>query len=285
MSGRGSSKRARVLVLHAHPDDEAIFTGGTLARLTDAGHEVILVFATSGEEGEGAGRGDELGARRRSEAAESARALGVGEVHFLQFCDSGLLRPGEEVAGSALGAASPVAVAQEVVATCGPRPIDALVAYDENGIYGHVDHVQVHLAGRLVRRLLTVPTLYEATVDNEYLHFVATHIVQTAGASLGVPLRIGDHLHRGGDVPRREHVTPGRSPAGTGVGVPTLLIDTALDVSEVLGRKRRALAAHASQLGPDSMPLAADEAEFAAVYGWEWYRRIGPAGVIDDLSR
>jgi LmbE family N-acetylglucosaminyl deacetylase len=79
---------------HAHPDDEAILTGGTIARAADEGHRVVLVFATRGELGEmldGVSRTtSELGEHRSGEAERAAAALGVARVAFLEFHDSGM---------------------------------------------------------------------------------------------------------------------------------------------------------------------------------------------------
>src|SRR3954469_18300192 len=80
---------------HAHPDDEALFTGGTLARASAEGHRVVLVVATAGELGLTGGDGAGLGARRAGELAAAAAALGVARVVTLGYGDSGFDRPAE----------------------------------------------------------------------------------------------------------------------------------------------------------------------------------------------
>ena len=152
------------------------------------------------------------------------------------------------------------------LALCGGQ-LDAIVTYDDHGIYGHPDHIAAHEAAHLAAAIHatefgTAPTVYESTVDREYLHFVETHVV--VDASGGRPTN--------------------RGLASTNLGLSTLEIDATVDVASVINRKRAALAAHASQL-PDDAPLfELGEANFAAVYGLEWYRRVGPPTALDELA-
>ena len=82
-----------VVFFHAHPDDEALLTSGTMAKLAAQGHRVVLVVATAGEGGLAADhlRGDgQLGMRRRAELGASAAAVGVRRLELLGYADSGL---------------------------------------------------------------------------------------------------------------------------------------------------------------------------------------------------
>jgi len=254
--------RARTIAFfHAHPDDEAIFTAGTMTRLAAAGHRVVLIMATSGEYGLGDDRFG-LGAVRRAETEHAASLLGVDEIVVCGYEDSGI--DGTNGAGLAH---VPVGRAAHHIAGLLDRQglvPDTLVTYDPRGIYGHPDHVAVHTIGVALADIVGVDTAYEATVDREYLHFVETHVVVEAG--------LPDH-------PRELGL------AGTDLGSATLEIDVELDVSDVLDIKRAAMAAHASQIPADSTALQLDPRAFAAVYGYEWYRRSGPPGIIDDLTR
>src|ERR1700712_5718549 len=91
-SAGGSSSAARhtLVAFHAHPDDESLFTGGTLARASAQGHRVILVTATSGELGLAAEGATELGEVRRRELQEAADLLGVARLVLLGYGDSGM---------------------------------------------------------------------------------------------------------------------------------------------------------------------------------------------------
>jgi LmbE family N-acetylglucosaminyl deacetylase len=105
-------------------------------------------------------------------------------------------------------------------------------------------------------RLAGVATVYQATVDREYLHFVETHLVE--------------HAH-----------DPDVGPPT--IGVPSVMVTTMVDVRRHLDRKRAAIAAHASQVPENVIDHLLPHASFAAVYGFEWYVREGPPGPIDQL--
>ncbi|MBI2704292.1 MAG: PIG-L family deacetylase [Actinobacteria bacterium] len=266
---------ATVAFFHAHPDDEAIFTGGTIRRLVDDGARVVIVFATTGEGGEGGEGADpaELAARRTEESRTAAAALGVEPdgVAFLGYRDSGIgvtLAPGMFAGAPLERAAASLADLLE------PIGVDALVIYDPHGIYGHADHVQVHRVGWLAAELAAVDTVYECTVDREYLHFVETHLVERARES--VAMLVGRDGGAGG--------AGALGLAGTSFGLPSVLIDATVDVRSVLAAKRAAMLAHESQIPAESSTMQLDSATFAEVYGYEWYTRTGPRGPIDVLA-
>ncbi len=250
------------MFFHAHPDDEAIFTGGTIARLSGSGHRVVVVMATGGELGlpVGAASPDELASVRRQETELAASLLGVSKVHFLGYRDSGVAGDAANRADGALSAAPASEVAGRLAAVLIEERAAALVVYDEFGIYGHPDHVQVHDAGLLAAQEAGTETVYEATVDREYLHFVETHLVEEAilAGDLGL--------------------------ARSRIGVPTVMVTTTVAVAGVLERKRAAMAAHASQIPETTSALQIGLEQFAAVYGWEWFIRHGPEGPLDALE-
>jgi len=153
-----------VVCLHAHPDDEALLTAGTLARLAAEGHRVCLVVATDGEAGLAAtDPGRALARQRIAELRASARVLGVAEVIQLGYPDSGL--HGEHSGFAQLPAAEPAA---RLAAILQERSAELLLGYDVNGGYGHPDHVQVHRVARAAAELTGV-RLLEATVDRTAL--------------------------------------------------------------------------------------------------------------------
>ncbi|MEM8708968.1 MAG: PIG-L deacetylase family protein [Actinomycetota bacterium] len=250
-----------VVFVHAHPDDEAIFSGGTMRLLADAGHRVVLVVATSGERGIDDGRSaDGLASTRLRETSTAADILGISLVLSLDFEDSGM--EAENPTGLAHVESSTVVERLiERLEAAGVEP-DALVGYDEGGIYDHPDHLAIHPLVHTAGERLAIPTVYDATVDREYLHFVETHLVVEAGLDER-PTDLGL--------------------ASTSIGLPTLLIDIELDTSAVADVKRAAMAAHESQIPESSSALQLDTQPFSAVYGYEWYVRTGPTGAIDDL--
>jgi LmbE family N-acetylglucosaminyl deacetylase len=248
-----------IVFLHAHPDDEAIFTGGTMARLAARDVTVVLVIATDGELGAVSGELEpgSLPDRRRAETEAAAAALGVAHVSFLGFRDSGLPGdPANDAPGSFFSSDTDDAAGM-VADILRLHDAEAIVVYDAGGIYGHPDHVQVHRVGVRAAALANVATIYQATVDREYLHFVETHLVDHAGDAV-----------------------PGRPT----IGVPSVLVTTMIDVRDALDAKRAAIAAHASQVPETSTAMTMPHATFADVYGFEWYVRTGPPGLIDELA-
>lgn len=146
---------ARTLVVfHAHPDDEALLTAGTMARAAAEGHRVVLVVATDGalgltDESAFGTKGDALAATRSRELAASARALGVARTVELGHADSG---SGPEVWPDPPGGRRFVRVPVDDAATALADVLveeraDVLTTYDPHGGYGHRDHVRVHEVG------------------------------------------------------------------------------------------------------------------------------------------
>ena len=245
-----------VLVLHAHPDDEAIFTGLTLRRLADAGARTVLVVATDGDLGGSRvplRRGETVGQRRRAELEEVAGMLGVARLVRLGHRDSGLPGWPDAAHRRALVGADPLVLARQVAEIADAEGAATVVHDDEQGIYGHPDHRATWRIGSTAAELVGA-TGYAVTIDREHLHVVA---------------RDGHLVH---GAARAAAVDYGRVTAEIALAV----TGTPADVDH----KRAAILAHASQVGPDDLP----QESFAAAYGYEWYRRTGAPGVLDHLG-
>ena len=258
------------MFFHAHPDDEAIFTGGAMARLARQGWRVVLVVATQGELGAPttvAGSAEALGNERMAETLRAGEVLGVDRIEFLGYHDSGLLGDVANTAPGAFWSADSEEVAARLAGLLRDEAADALVVYDETGIYGHPDHVKVHEVGLRAAARAGVDCVYEATVDREYLHFVETHLVIEAGAARS---RVG-----AGDGELGLAASP--------IGKPTVLVSNTLDVRDLLDVKRAAMAAHRSQIPETASAMRLPTEAFAAVYGFEWFIRRGPPGALDEL--
>ncbi|EWT02853.1 GlcNAc-PI de-N-acetylase [Intrasporangium oryzae NRRL B-24470] len=161
-----------LLAFHAHPDDEALLTSGTMARAAAEGHRVIVVVATDGALGlasrEYAADGA-LATRRLDELRRSAQALGVVRVEHLGYADSGL---GPEVEPDPPGStrfvrADTEEAAMRLAAILREERVDVLLSYDANGGYGHPDHKKVHEVGARAAALAGTPRLLEATVPRD----------------------------------------------------------------------------------------------------------------------
>ena len=277
--GKETASPGTVVFFHAHPDDEAIFTGGTMALLAAAGWRVVLVVATAGEQGLSTaliGPDVPLAVRRMGETAQAAEMLGAHRVEFLGYHDSGLESPNGARPVGAFADAPVEEAAGRLAGILAEEQAAALVSYDTRGIYGHVDHVQVHRVGVAAAAEAGVLTVYESTVDREYLHFVETHLVVEATVAAQPERTPGGW----GVSPER---TVGLGLAAAPLGLSTVEVDCIVDVRPVLAIKRRAMAAHASQIPETSSAMRLPDADFAAVYGYEWYARRGPIGPIDQL--
>jgi LmbE family N-acetylglucosaminyl deacetylase len=248
-----------VAVVCPHPDDESIFCGGTIRRLVDAGHRVVVIAATTGDAGEPDPTGRDLASVRAAELRAAAAILGVDAVHHLGFADSGL---GADRGPGSLTQAPLDEIVERLTAVLVEEGVTTLVFDDAEGIYGHPDHRRSHLAAVTAAERAGTGCLYEVTVDREHLHFVETHLVATAVDALA-------------------ESAPG-SPAVFGRS--TVEIDLTVDVGDALAAKRDAFAAHASQLPPGSPVMVLDDDAFRAVYGLEWFCRLGERGPLDDLS-
>ena len=148
----------RLLLVHAHPDDETINNGATMAKYVDEGASVTLITCTRGEEGEvlvpdlahlASHLDDELGNHRESELANAMAALGVTDFRFLgapnkKYRDSGMMGTEPNNRPDVFWQAELDEAAKELVKVILEIKPQALVTYDEMGGYGHPDHIQAH---------------------------------------------------------------------------------------------------------------------------------------------
>ena len=161
-----------IVAFHAHPDDEALLTAGTMARAAAEGHRVVLVLATDGGAGLAAAELSSdggLGARRLQEARRSSEALGVARVEWLGYADSGSgPEPEPDVPGVTRFCRAPVEEAAErLAAVLRTERADLLLSYDANGGYGHRDHVRVHEVGARAAEIAGTARVLEATVPRD----------------------------------------------------------------------------------------------------------------------
>jgi LmbE family N-acetylglucosaminyl deacetylase len=246
---------ATLVSFHAHPDDESIATGGTLARAAAEGHRVVLVFATRGECGEVPegflADGEDLGERRAAETDASARVLGVHRVAFLGYRDSGMMGEPTNDDPACFWRADPAEAADRLAALLTEEGADVLTVYDDHGGYGHPDHIQVHRIGHEAARRAGTPRVFESTLNRDHLR----RLTEEAAA------RDPDL-----ELPDPEE--------GAGFGSPESVITTTVDVTAWLEAKRASMAAHASQIPEDSFFLAMPGEAFGAAFGREWYIRV-----------
>jgi LmbE family N-acetylglucosaminyl deacetylase len=156
-----------VVSFHAHPDDEALLTGGTLAKLAAEGHRVVIVVATDGSLTARRSAADRM-PDRLAELAGSATALGVAQVEFLGYADSGhgpVLYP-DPPERQRFARADTEEAALRLGALLKETGADLLLGYADMGAHGHRDHLKVHEVGRRAAEL-TGLRLLEATLPRE----------------------------------------------------------------------------------------------------------------------
>jgi LmbE family N-acetylglucosaminyl deacetylase len=161
---------ATIVAFHAHPDDEVLATGGTLARLAAEGHRVVIVVASDGWMG---ARSEPGSGTRLNELRASAAVLGAARVEHLGYADSGqgpVLFP-DPPDRQRFVRASIDEAAGRLAALIQAEHADVLLSYDAQGGYGHRDHVRVHAVGARAAELTRVRVL-EATAPREYVRLV-----------------------------------------------------------------------------------------------------------------
>lgn len=249
-----------VVAFNAHPDDEALLMSGTLAKAAAAGHRVVLVVATDGDQGMTSARYRDdggLGARRLAELQTSARAVGAARVEWLGYGDSGMTGdvPPHEPGRQRLLNADTDQVAGQLADILAAERADVLIGYDRNGGYGHRDHVRVHEIARAAAARADTPRLLEATVPRE-----------TITRALGLARRIpGVRI----DVDPQQWAT---------AFVPGSEISYRIDVRSHIGAKRASMAAHATQAAADGGAdrtlgafLRIPRPLYDVIFGREWF--------------
>ncbi|MGZ3140672.1 N-acetyl-1-D-myo-inositol-2-amino-2-deoxy-alpha-D-glucopyranoside deacetylase [Lentzea chajnantorensis] len=264
----------RLLFVHAHPDDESLWTGGTIARYASAGAHVTVITCTLGEEGEiippalahlAAAEADQLGGYRVGELRSACAALGVTDHRFLggigRWRDSGMVdvpsnaHPRAFVQGSVQEQAAQLA---DVLREVKPQVV---VSYDAFGGYGHPDHIRAHE--------ITMAACAQVSDVERVFYAVTSRDATEAGVAALSAVPEVFRLPEPGELP----VTPDED------------ITTVIDISEHLIAKRRALRAHSTQVSVWDEGYALSNGIAQPLVGNEYYVLAkGPAdGVAADL--
>lgn len=242
-----------LMAVFAHPDDEALACGGTLARAADAGARVVLVSASRGELGSVSDpalvQGKDLGNVRAAEMEASAAVLGARQVHVLDHPD-GSLRWAD-------------ALDVDLAALLARHRPAAVITFDADGLYWHGDHIGVHerVSAAVLVLADAAPALYYATLAHGAIRALvdATHARGAVGAEAGLW---------------------GISPDAFGVATPTPTFR--VDVRAQVGRKLAALRCHRTQFGPASLFVLVDDDHARLRLGFELFRRA-PGGSAPDV--
>jgi LmbE family N-acetylglucosaminyl deacetylase len=248
---------ATLVSFHAHPDDECIACGGVMRKAAEDGHRVVLVVATRGEHGEVPegflANGEPLWQRRVTETHASAEILGVQRTEFLGYVDSGMMGTATNDAPGSFWTTPVEDAAEKLAAILREESADVLTCYDDNGGYGHPDHIQVHRVGLRAAELAGTPRVYQSTMNRDHM-LRGRNVFAEQAAAAGI------------ELPDLSDETFGK---------PESVITAAVDVSAFVEHKRRAMRAHASQISEQSFFLAMPDEAFRHAFGTEWFIRQG----------
>ena len=251
---------ATAVFFHAHPDDEAIATAGVMIRAAADGHRVVLVTATDGGLGEPAEgsvpEGSTLAEIRIAELHEAAVELGAMRVEWLGYRDSGMEGEPTNDDPGCFWQADVDEAAHKLAAILSQESADLLTVYDERGNYGHPDHIQVHRVGIRAAEIAGVAEVFEATMNRDAMRELAD--LEIEGVEVDEEVQLS-----------REEMRD------TEMGTVAAEITHAVDVTAVIAGKRRAMAAHRSQITDDSFFMAMPDEVFAAAFGTEWFIHRG----------
>ncbi len=262
--------KPRLLLVHAHPDDETINNGATMAMYRQQGVQVTLVTCTRGEEGEvlvpelahlASHHNDELGLHREGELADAMAELGVLDFRFLgaperKFRDSGMMntepnkRP-DNFWNANLDEAANYLV--EIILEVKPH---VLVTYDEIGGYGHPDHIQAHRVAMRAAQLAAsqgwqIQKIYWNTIPKSVIEQGIEAMKGTGNQFFGVD--------KAEDFPFAQ---------------PDELVTTVINAEQFVTQKMNAMKAHPTQISLDGPFFALSDNLGFKVWGQEFYRLV-----------
>jgi LmbE family N-acetylglucosaminyl deacetylase len=251
------SSLATLVCVHAHPDDEAFFGAGAIAHYAALGHRVVLITCTRGQLGYDAQglSGDQEGhdepqttATRASELQRSAQILGVTRVVTLGYDDSGMMGWPQNKNPDAFMNANVDAVAKTIASIFDEEDARIVVTYDENGFYGHPDHIQANVVTRRAIELSSsVERLYYSVVPAG----IMTSLVEQAKAQgLSMPAWVLD----------------------ASVFVNDDVVATTLDARDYVVVKHDAMAAHPTQKDNEDL-VEMNQELFSLLFSTEFYQR------------
>ncbi len=286
----------RLLLVHAHPDDESIGQGATMAKYVAEGRGVTLVTCTAGEMGEilvpelehlAADRTDGLGMHRKDELEAAMKELGVTDHRFLggfgTYRDSGMkwhedghAVAADDVHANAFWNADLTEAADHLVSVIREVRPQVLVTYDQFGGYGHPDHIQAHRVATYASALAAVPSY--RTELGEAWDIAKIYWGAMSESRMRASLRA---LRDAGDTTTFEGMDPdGPLPHFI---TPDEQLAAKVEGSDYIEQKMSALAAHATQITTDGPFFALSNNQGDSVWGTEFFRIAkGERGELDD---
>jgi len=277
---RGNYRGYRMLLVHAHPDDETINNGATMAMYAALGAEVTLITCTRGEEGEvlipelahlAANQSDALGPHRENELADAMRALGVSDHRFLgteslKFRDSGMMGTQPNNRPDVFWQAQVDSAADLLVTVIDEIKPHVLITYDEFGGYGHPDHIQAHrVAMRASEKSeWQIPKIYWNVMPKSVIQSGIDAMKKVDSDFMGV--ESADELPFAKD---------------------DSFVHALIDGNKYVDKKMDAMRAHATQISVDGPFFALSDNVGLQIWGNEYYTLVrgAKAEPIDEQGR
>jgi N-acetyl-1-D-myo-inositol-2-amino-2-deoxy-alpha-D-glucopyranoside deacetylase len=280
----GTPRERRLLLVHAHPDDETIATGATMAKYAASGAGVTLVTCTLGEEGEilvpdlehlASDRDGGLGEYRIGELTAAMAALGVTDHRFLggagRWRDSGMMgTPANDNPSCFWRADLDEAVGELVRVIREVRP-QVVVGYDDNGGYGHPDHIQAHRVTVAAVEAAGDPARYPDAGEP----WAPAKLYETA-----VPRSLLEVAYQALKEMGDEAPFGVASPDELTFGVPDERITTVIDARDYLPAKVEAMRAYPTQIAVDGHFFALSNDIGQGAFGVEHYRLVAGASPV-----
>ncbi len=261
-----------LMAIFAHPDDESFGIGGTLARYgADPEVRVVLLCATRGEAGEisdpGLASPEQLGQVREQELRCACRVLGVDALYFLDYRDSGMAGSPENRHPRALVMADPDQAVGRIVAHIRRERPDVIVTFDQNGGYGHPDHVAIHRFATAAFAAAADPARYPEQIAAGLKPHQARKLYYTAIPRRFFRTLVAKLQELGMEVPER-YLRRRDDP----LGLPDEACTTDIWVQEFWEVKRAAVQCHATQLQPDTFFALLPPELMRELQAWECFQ-------------
>lgn len=259
------------MAFHAHPDDEAISTGGVLARYSAAGEQVVVVTATDGAEGEIHNYDDPeeikplLAEYRAREVRDALDALGVKHHEFLGYRDSGMMGADSNENPEAFWQSDFMDATGRLVRLIRSYQPEVMIVYDPFGGYGHPDHINVHRVGLAAWQGATDLGRFSAAGHGEA--WAVSKLYWTTWPRSRIR-QFAQSRMAAGDMTQEEFDELSES------GTPDEDIHTWIDVSDRLDQKEKALRAHRTQIPDDWFLLSIPDELKPHVLGTETFVRV-----------
>ena len=264
------SAAKRLLLVHAHPDDETINNGVTMAKYADLGAQVTLVTCTRGEEGEvlvselanlASDKDDKLGEHREVELKDAMAQLGINDFRFLgapnkKWRDSGMMGTPQNERGNVFWQADLDEASHELVKIILEIQPQVLITYDEFGGYGHPDHIKAH---QVAMRAAELAAKQGWKVSKIYWNTIPRSVIQMGIEKMK---EVGSDFFGAESVDELPFAKPDE------------LATTVVNAPEYVPQKLAAMKAHATQISEDGPFFALSKNLGLSVWGDEYYTLV-----------